>query len=188
MKIQGVVLAGGRSTRFGSDKAHAKIGSISLAQKAINLLKDINLNPLLVSNNDQDFSYLSCPVVVDQIPNQGPLGGLQTALTLTDADAVLVLVCDMPGVTNELLNHLLEEHHFSQLLTHFAFGREMEQPFPGIYDKKLLDLVNQQLNQGRRSMKALSEQVQSKKIVQLDQNFDCFVNVNTQEDWNKKNE
>ena len=107
--IRGLVLAGGKSSRFGEDKALAHYEGISFLERAVNSLKLLGLHPVVVTRRGADYSFVRCPVIYDKFPEQGPLGGIYTALTVFRETAFLTLTCDMPFVTLAALSGLLEE-------------------------------------------------------------------------------
>lgn len=101
----GVVLAGGRSTRMGTDKAFlalpAPAGGPSrpLVTVARDALHDAGATPVVAVGGDAaGLDALGLVTWPDDHPDAGPLGGLLTALGRTQLDIVVVLTCDMPAI------------------------------------------------------------------------------------------
>ena len=113
MDIDAFILIGGRSCRFGSDKAFAEIGGQMLAGRAAETV-EIGLSPehlRFVTASDNQFAGdlifgLGRPVVADLKPGHGAWSGLHTALAYSQSDWVFVLACDLPFVTPVLLEKL----------------------------------------------------------------------------------
>ena len=81
-QIAGIVLAGGRSSRFGSDKGLHPYQGKPLAEHAIDILRP-NFPTLIVSTNNPDaYAYLDLPMVTDIYPGCGPIGGIYSALSM----------------------------------------------------------------------------------------------------------
>jgi molybdopterin-guanine dinucleotide biosynthesis protein A len=103
----GFVLAGGRSTRMGRDKALLPAGPRTLLEHVAELVREAAGNVTLIGPAER-YAHLGIPMVPDAVESQGPLGGLFTALEATSADWNLIVACDMPGLTAEFLRTLLD--------------------------------------------------------------------------------
>ena len=106
--IAGVVLAGGKSTRFGSDKALQHIDGVPMAARAADLLSSICGAGVMISGTPSLYDQLGYTTVPDRKKELGPIGGIVSTLGLDVAPYTLYLPCDMPGVTPELLARLPE--------------------------------------------------------------------------------
>ena len=80
LKGQGFVLAGGRSSRMGSDKALLSYEGMDFVSRAVSTLQQLALPVRVVTDVPERFTHLSVPILVDRIPDGGPLAGLATAL------------------------------------------------------------------------------------------------------------
>ena len=110
--VLGYVLAGGGSTRFGRDKALVKIDGKSMLLRMCELLRGLCGEVRIVVAPDKHVE-LGATTLVDRWPGEGPLGGILTALRATEKSGAnrqwnLIVGCDMPFLTHELLNHLIE--------------------------------------------------------------------------------
>jgi molybdopterin-guanine dinucleotide biosynthesis protein A len=101
----GVVLAGGRSSRMGRDKALMELDGRSLLDRALDVL-DPHVQELLVIGDPERYGHVGPFVFADDIPGTGPLGGIITAMRYSSNDKLLVLACDMPGVNGALFERL----------------------------------------------------------------------------------
>ena len=105
MKIEAYILVGGRSTRFGSDKALAVIDGVTLAERAYRLISEMfgRENVCFVARDEKSFvaeaGRLEARVVYDVIKDRGPLGGLYTALTNASSEWIFLFACDLTDVT-----------------------------------------------------------------------------------------
>lgn len=179
-QIKGVVLAGGKSSRFGEDKALALWDGKTLLERVVNLLGDLQLDPVVIANLNRDYSFLSCPVFNDEIPEKGPLGGLYTAGSLFPEVTLLVLTCDMPFLTAPALKQLIKSHTASAEATVFSIEGKT-QPFPGIYEPALKMLILNRLESGELSMRSFLSCIFQRKVIDA-RDLKVFQNVNCPED------
>jgi molybdenum cofactor guanylyltransferase len=100
------VLAGGASRRMGRDKATMPVGGVELASLALAAAARVADPVVLVAPEGHPARRLAARVVTD--PGEGPLAALAAALAALDAEHVLVLAGDHPGLRVELLAHLVE--------------------------------------------------------------------------------
>jgi len=136
----GFVLADGRSSRMGQDKAHLPWkGSTlieSVAREVFNAAGSVTLiGPV------ERYASLGFPVVSDKIAGCGPLAGLHAALSTTTAEWNILVACDMPGVTRQLLEELLNAAEASgadALVPQTPGGLE---PLCAVYNARLLPAV-----------------------------------------------
>lgn len=105
-EIAGFVLAGGRSSRMGSDKSFLEIDGETLLQRAMRVLRSVTDDVSIVGSAEK-FGGLA-PVLEDVYPECGPLGGIHAALSATRAERNLVVAVDLPFVSPELLRFLLD--------------------------------------------------------------------------------
>ncbi|SHF07829.1 molybdopterin-guanine dinucleotide biosynthesis protein A [Microbulbifer donghaiensis] len=110
----GVVLAGGRSSRMGRDKAQLPLpGGERFLEHAVGLMRELPLAQVLVSGDRPGG-------IADPIPGMGPLGGLHGVARAVEADALLVMPVDMPLLRGELLALLLAEGERSGRACYFG--------------------------------------------------------------------
>lgn len=113
-RLFGVVLAGGRSRRYGSPKARARLAGLTLLERALAILRAAGLEAGVIANRADDLptgqSSAAVPVRPDLAPGAGPLGGLHAALAWARerGDAgVFLLGCDLPLVPPALVARLV---------------------------------------------------------------------------------
>jgi molybdenum cofactor guanylyltransferase len=154
MKLKGIVLAGGMSRRFGADKALALLNGKTLIEKTFSLLKENHLDPVVMINQEKDYSMLDYPIERDIIPDKGPLGGLYTACRLFKGFSLVVATCDMPNMTGRVLKRLLKHHQSGSPITVFRLKQGKTQPFPGVYESDLAEQILEWLEREQLSMQS----------------------------------
>lgn len=107
MTRSGFVLAGGASRRMGRDKALLPLGDATMIEQIAAKVRAVAGDVTLIGSPEK-YGHLGFLVVPDEIENCGPLGGLYTALRLTNAEWNVLVACDMPNVTEAFLEALFE--------------------------------------------------------------------------------
>jgi molybdopterin-guanine dinucleotide biosynthesis protein A len=98
----GVVLAGGKSSRMGRDKALIEVDGRTLLDRALDRLEPLT-DELLVIGDPKRYGHVGPFVIADETPDLGPIGGLVTAMRFATNDKLLVMACDLPSITEGLL-------------------------------------------------------------------------------------
>lgn len=102
-----IVMAGGRSSRMGRDKAMITIDGEPLIQRLVRWLAPRFDEVLISARNPDDYAFLGQRVVADRTPDQGPLHGLACALQASRHDVHMVVPCDLPAIPLDLMARLL---------------------------------------------------------------------------------
>jgi len=161
--ITGVVLAGGQSSRFGSNKALALFHGKLLIQHARDTLASVFNDCLLVTNTPELFDFLNMPMIRDRFQNMGPLAGIHAALRYTGKPWVFVMGCDMPAVTPDLITFLcgFAEDECEAVIPWLKSGPE---PLCGLYHKRALARIELQLKNGKAKIAELLDSLSVRKV------------------------
>lgn len=158
----GVVLAGGMSRRMGRDKALIPYRGTTLLEHALNLLRPCS-EELLVVGDPERYGHYGSFAIADDSPGLGPLGGIVTALRYTWCDRIMVLACDMPGVTAELITFVQRTiQEGDDACVPQCDGRL--EPLVAAYRRSSLPTFQEQLSQGRSRMSDAVERVRSRYV------------------------
>jgi molybdenum cofactor guanylyltransferase len=106
-QVGGFVLAGGKSSRMGVDKALLEIDGVPLIGRAARLLQSVTGEPTIIAATSL-YSSLGAKIVADDWPGHGPLGGMATALRVSRTPWNLIIACDLPYLTKPWLDFLIE--------------------------------------------------------------------------------
>ena len=182
----GVVLAGGRSSRMGRDKAllSLKPGGPTLLDHALDRLSPL-VDELLVIGHPSIHGHVGPFVIPDDKPGHGPLGGLTTAMHYAAHDRLLVLAVDLPGVDPALLALLKQGlGNFTDAVVPRQAGRP--EPLVGAYHRRCAPLFQDLLAQGALRMRDALETVRVSWVDIVpgtaDRPADLFRNINRPED------
>lgn len=104
----GIILAGGRSSRMGTDKALLEIEGESLLVRSTRIVSSVVAEVLIVGRTELPPELAGTPAIEDRYPGTGPLGGIASGLAQVGAEWALVVACDLPFLQADLLRLLLE--------------------------------------------------------------------------------
>ena len=153
--ILGVVLAGGRSRRYGSDKAFAELGGVSLVHRAARTLLPLAGRVVVVANDLDRHSLEGKPVRPDLVSGIGPLGGLHTAIAWAAEEGLrgaVVLATDMPFVPTPLLEDLVSRLDLDAAVVPASHGPRGFEPLCAAYDVGCLPAIEAAIERGDRAV------------------------------------
>jgi len=179
------LLAGGRSTRFSSDKAFLDWRGRPLYVAQLRKLAALEPDRLWLSTNaDQAFPEVLSGVerIIDDEPDLGPLGGLRAVLRRSEAPYVLVLAVDLPLMETAFLSSLIQSQ--KGLVGRSDRGWE---PLAAFYPREaILALIESSLAAGRRRMQDLLDEAESLGLIEplplTEQSARFFTNLNSPAD------
>ncbi len=140
--VVGIILSGGKSRRMGQEKGFVKYKGKALIEYAIEALKPL-CNELVISTANVDYAYLGLPMIADEIPDCGPIGGISTCMKAIEADIYLVISCDVPNVPTQLFSDLLTQLDGNAVIPIDETGRK--QPLAACYASSALSFFDKAL-------------------------------------------
>jgi molybdopterin-guanine dinucleotide biosynthesis protein A len=182
-KTVGVVLAGGRSRRMGFDKTEVLLEVGTLLEHAVRRLLPLADRVLLVGRRADDLRLGPIEGHEDAYPEAGPLGGIATALCLARPRPCLIIPCDMPMLTTDLLGGLLAAHDSSvdcTLAVNPTTGRW--EPLVGVYEACCLAPFQQAIADRRLAIWRTLERLRVRRLSIPAAQADQFINLNTPDD------
>ncbi|GAB2779499.1 molybdenum cofactor guanylyltransferase [Salinimicrobium soli] len=179
-EITGIVLAGGKSSRMGTDKGLLDFDGKKFVQRSIAALQPLVSRTLLVSNNPE-YDIFETPRVEDLIKNAGPLAGIHTGLFHSDTNYNLVLSCDIPLIKTEILEELISAYDpVTDVVQIVSNGKKM--PLIALYHKRCENLFYGLLQKNERRLHVALDQCKVKNVI-LNSAMDIFTsNINTPEE------
>jgi molybdopterin-guanine dinucleotide biosynthesis protein A len=181
--MNGIILAGGKSLRMGTDKGLLKLHG----QKLVNILADL-LRPfvsdILIITSHPGYASLGYQVYSDLIPDKGPAGGILTGLHHSSENDNLILSCDTPFLTADFLKYLKDVSCGSPITVPVSNGQV--HPLCGVYSKSISSVWEEKVKAGELKLTVLLEafKVQYVDTDMLPQfnSQTLFRNLNTPED------
>jgi len=183
-KLNGLVLAGGKSTRMGSDKGLLNYHGLPQRDFLLNLMQQVlskNAEIFLSVRADQNINDV--PVICDTFSGLGPFGAICSAFMHNPNTAYLVVATDLPFVNKEVLELLLSKRNPKKIATAIkGKGNPFMEPLITIWEPKSYPVLLSFLAQGYSCPRKvlINSDIE---IVEIDANF--IQNVNTPEDFKK---
>ena len=180
--INGYILAGGKSSRMGTDKGLLKFNGKPIIQIIVEQLQPAVSNAIIVSKN-KAYKKFGLEVIPDLINDKGPAGGIHAALSHTDSDKIFVVSCDMPNITTNAIQYIVEQSFHSQITLPLNDGKV--EPLFGIYAKTCLPLWQQLIEQGKIKLQEMVTHFELLKINVENHKFfnaELFSNINDKND------
>ena len=190
-KILGVVLAGGKSKRFGEDKSQVKLHGKILIDYILSEIMDQFNEILVVTNNPIRFKDSSKILTTkDFEEGLGPLGGILTAMKWIkdqkkDYEWISTFPSDTPFFTNKELKIFYENIDIKKSKLFFIKNKETRHNIFGLWSLDLLKKLETDLQKGERKVEVWADTVGVETInIEYDKR-DPFFNINTKEDLEK---
>ncbi len=133
------VLSGGKSSRLGTNKALVDLNGITVLQYILNRLQPHFSETFIVTNEPELYADYPARVITDIYPGKGPIAGIHAALTASSAEPLFVISCDMPFITFELAEHMLEQAPGFDAVVPVLKGRL--QPTAAVYNPSCLEFL-----------------------------------------------
>ena len=142
--ITAIILAGGKSSRMKEDKGLVIFNGRSLVEHVINAARTVTGNIIIITANPAYHQHgVSC--IKDEVKDRGPLGGIYTGLTHSSTAKNLLLGCDMPFLSEELLNALIRNSGDEDVL--LTEHRGMAEPLCSVYDQSCITHIRSVIEQ-----------------------------------------
>jgi molybdopterin-guanine dinucleotide biosynthesis protein A len=186
--VDGFVTAGGRSSRMGEDKAWLEINGRPMIERVISAVREATPRVSLIAN-DASYSSFGLPVIPDVNRGIGPLEAIRVALSRTSGSYALMVGCDLPMVTSELLLFLLDLREEYEAVVPIGPDGKWE-TMCAVYSRALLPKATTLIEQGARAVRSLLDvanvrTVPFEELRHLGGSKSFFENVNSQADYER---
>lgn len=184
MKLLGVILSGGKSSRMGTDKGLLEFKGKAMIEYSIDLLKPL-CESLIISSNDKSYEKFGLPLVADVVQEIGPIGGIFSAMNEIKADYYFVVSCDMPLASKSFAKILVSNIGSKEVIVPCHSGGKVE-PLFAIYSFSVLNKMKKQIELKNYKLMNLLEECETNYLdvpVELfKESPGMFKNVNTLKD------
>lgn len=183
-KANAYILAGGKSSRMGTDKGLLLLEGKAMIQYVIEQMQAVFDTVIIVSNNT-DYEKFGLKVIPDLIKDIGPAGGIYTALHHSNAQLNFIVSCDMPLITKEAIEFIFKTRKKSQIV--LLKNQENLEPLFGLYTKDCETVWLQLIHQKTIKLQEMVLQFNLQTIVVEDNTIfsqSLFKNINTKADFN----
>ena len=193
--ILGIILAGGKSSRFGEDKSIAKLGDKTLLDHTVNKIEN-EFNEILVISNNKEFKLKNNKIHIVEDCKEGQLGpliGILTAMKWVkknnkNYEWIASFPCDTPFFDLKFISELkIKIKETSKKLIFLNSDKKRHNIF-GLWSVDLIETLEEDIKNGLRKVEIWADKIGYEKININTNEFDMFLNINTKEDLKKAKE
>ncbi|MCF6290447.1 MAG: molybdenum cofactor guanylyltransferase [Desulfobacterales bacterium] len=181
--VTGVILAGGRSSRFGRNKALAELSGRPLIEQVAATLCPLFPSCLVVTDTPGQYRFLDLPMINDVFPDKGPLAGIHAALEASGEERVFIAACDMPFLAPELVRYLCKLSRESDSLAVVPRLSRGPEPLCAVYHRDAAGLFAHRLGRDLGSVADALARIQVRWVAEAEllsvvPDLKSFVNLN----------
>ncbi len=176
-KINGIILAGGKSSRMGSDKALLLYKNKTFLEHVVSAIKPLVDDILIISNN-KEHQVDNCTTIPDLILNSGPIAGIYTGLKHTNTESNLVLSCDIPLVQTSILELIIKNNEPNKDVIQII-DDPYSMPLIALYKKRIAPFLLSELKTGERRLVMAINKLNKKNISVTKGQLNLLMNINT---------
>ncbi|MFH1350619.1 MAG: molybdenum cofactor guanylyltransferase [Pseudomonadota bacterium] len=183
--ITGIILAGGKSTRYGRNKAFERIDGTPIIERVVDTMGSVFQKLIIITNTPLEYAHLGVPMFEDIIKGLGPIGGIYTGLDVISNAAGFFVACDMPFLNPNLIHEMVEVlGDFDAVVPKIDWKLES---LHALYSKRCLLPIKKLIDAGEYQVIKLFERVRMRYLVEdeiraMDPHLRSFFNVNRPEE------
>ncbi|MGE5840773.1 MAG: molybdenum cofactor guanylyltransferase [Deltaproteobacteria bacterium] len=183
--VTGFILLGGKSSRYGSNKAFVEIEGVRLVERVAGVIQSIFDRVVLLTNTPEEYAYLRIPMIEDLVKGFGPMGGIYTGLMSMTDDAGFFVACDMPFLSERLIRHMVDVRGgFDAVVPRMDW---MLEPLHALYSKTCLPVVQEAIREEQHQIlkcfpKLRMRYVDKEELRFWDPDLRSFFNINKPQD------
>ena len=190
-EIIAAVLVGGKSRRYGRNKALEIFQGERLIDRQLRKVQSMFTEVLVITNELGDYLHLEVTLLRDVIPGLGPLGGIYTGLLFAQGKSVFVTACDMPFLQPAVVKHMVQLSRNNDVVV--PQKREGLEPLHAIYSARCLPHIKKMLERGKLQVVSFFPAVKvcrlsQEELQKLDPHGLSFFNINTPDDMDRARE
>ncbi|WP_412987717.1 molybdenum cofactor guanylyltransferase [Pontimicrobium sp. IMCC45349] len=179
--ITGIILAGGKSSRMGTDKGFLLLNKKPFVKYSIDALEPLVSEIIIVSDNEA-YDAFGVKRVDDIMKDAGPIAGIYSGLVASKNEYNIILSCDIPLVNSNLLKKLvLAIDDISEIIQVESNGKSM--PLIAMYKKACKDIFKEVFDTGERRLRMAIKACNSKNITLETKEEVLTTNVNTKDQF-----
>ena len=186
--ITGIILAGGKSSRMGTDKALMQFQGEKLIERTMRTFRSVFPQIMIITNTPLDYLDQDAGIATDIFPGKGPLGGIYTGLFYSPTEYAFVAACDQPFFNPEFICHMIDRiGPYDIVVPQTERGPE---PLHAIYSRKCVGRIHALLGENRLKITGFYKSfrtlyIPSAEYSKFEPGEKMFYNMNTLSDLEK---
>lgn len=180
--ISAYIVAGGKSSRMGSDKGMLLLNKSVFIEHIVKALQEANIQNITIVSANKAYDFLNCNRIEDVYPNKGPVGGIFTALSHTKTEQNIILSLDIPLITNDVIAWLISNIDYKKLITQVKVG-DKTSPLIAVYNRKAVNVFEEHIKREELKLRMVVEAIPHQTIEIPEKWISLLQNINTKEDY-----
>jgi len=180
-----IILAGGKSSRIGTDKALLKFQGKTFIQTIYDNLKEL-CSEVIISSNNPKVKISGAKIVTDKIENIGPAGGIFSALSASQTEKNMIVSVDTPFIPTALFEFLIK-HNTDDTDVLIISEETKQHPLIGMYSKKFSQILSEEIKKENYKIRDIIKKTHYRIIDISEEHFyrkNILQNINTEDDYN----
>jgi molybdopterin-guanine dinucleotide biosynthesis protein A len=180
-RMNGCIMAGGRNSRMNYRvKALLEYEGKTFLERSITALGETD--KFIVTNTPEVFRDTNLPMYPDLVKGIGPMGGVYTALKVSIHERCMVVGCDMPLITREIIKVISSEEGYDVVVPRIDGRVEM---LCAMYSRDCIPVIERLIGEKRYKLSLILKEVRVKYVELPREKSGYFININSPEDYRK---
>lgn len=180
--ISAYIIAGGKSSRMGSDKGMLLLNETVFIAHIVKALQEATIQNITIVSTNSDYDFLNCNRIEDIYPDKGPVGGIFTALSHSQTEQNIISSVDVPLISAEIITWLINNIDNEKLITQVKIA-DKTSPLIAVYNRKAVTVFEEHLKREQLRLRMVVEAIPHKTIEVPDKWCALLQNINTKEDY-----
>lgn len=176
------IIAGGKSSRMGSDKGMLLLKETVFIAHIVKALQEATIKNITIVSANSDYDFLNCNRIEDIYPDKGPVGGIFTALSHSETEQNIILSVDVPLISAEIISWLITNINKEKLITQVKVG-DKTSPLIAVYNRKAVTIFEEHIKREQLRLKMVVEAIPNQTIEVPEKWYSLLQNINTKEDY-----
>ena len=180
-ELSAYILCGGKSSRMGEEKGLVDFHGKPFVQRILEAVFPTVSNAVLVTRN-QAYGLFQLEMIPDLVEDKGPVGGIYTALSHASSQRVLILSCDIPKITAEVVSFLVEKARREPAKITFLSDGQSDYPLTGVYPRQCLESFKISTERNELKLRRLVESLPHQRVELDNERVSSLQNINSKTD------
>ncbi len=180
--IAAYIVAGGKSSRIGSDKGMLLLNETVFIEHIVKALQEANIQNITIVSSNKAYDFLKCNRIADVYPDKGPVGGIFSALSHSKSEQNLILSVDIPLISSEVITWLISNIDYKKRITQVKVG-DKTSPLIAVYNRKAVNVFEEHLQREELKLRMVVEAIPHQTIEIPEKWISLLQNINTKEDY-----
>lgn len=180
--ISAYIIAGGKSSRMGSDKGMLLLNETVFIAHIVKALQEATIQNITIVSANSAYDFMNCNRIEDIHPDKGPVGGIFTALSHSKTEQNIVLSVDVPLISAEIITWLIANIDDEKLITQVKVA-DKTSPLIAVYNRKAVTVFEEHLKKEQLRLKMVVEAIPHQTIEVPEKWNSLLQNINTKEDY-----